>query len=379
MPHFDFDIFFSFASLDKAEARPLYEQLTASGLRVFWSDESLQESIGESWYNEIAEALQSSRHFVLLWTEASAKSKFVELEYSRFHASTIQEQDRYLVPVLGRGVHPGTLPFLLGNFQCFSLEKDLSTLVEKLGGNVEGYANQEISYATAEEPPPASAAPNEMNDEHGIEFVLIQPGTFIMGDDSISQAKPAHEVTLTRPFYMGKYPVTQEQWTAQMGSNNSRYPGAKNPVEQVSWDDVQSFLAKLGPGYRLPTEAEWEYACRAGTTTAYSFGDHKEQLDAYAWHRQNAGDTHHPVGQKQPNPWGLYDMHGNVYEWVGDRYGGYESGSATDPTGPIPGDKRVIRGGSWSHFFKDLQSAARDGMRASSKYGYLGFRVVKEV
>ena len=397
MPHFDFDIFLSFSSRDEAEARPLYEQLTASGLRVFWSDESLEGSIGESWYNEIGESLQSSRHLVLLWTAAAAKSKFVELEYSRFHSATIQERGRFLVPLLGRGVSPATLPFLLGNIQCFSIEEDLTPLIKRLGGKVDGYANQEVSYAT-DGPPvetpltsttdvdaarpntgsaieetatpntgqPAGGVARTLTDEHGMEFILIDPGTFMMGDNNISEAKPAREVAIVeQPFYLGKYPVTQAQWRAVMGTNPSRYKGDTHPVDQVSWDEVQAFLAKISPGYRLPTEAEWEYACRAGTATAYSFGDNKHDLDLHAWHRQNAGDTHHPVGQKTPNPWGLYDMHGNVYEWVEDRYGS--------------GTNRVIRGGSWSHFFKDLRSAARTGMRPNSKYSYLGFRVVKEV
>jgi len=164
-----------------------------------------------------------------------------------------------------------------------------------------------------------------------MEFVLIPAGTFTMGSpDSDSNAydheKPAHQVTISEPFYMGKYEVTQAQWKAVMGENPSRFKGDDHPVENVSWEDVQQFIQKLNAkegkeACRLPTEAEWEYAARAGTTTIYSFGNNASQLGNYAWYDENSGNTTHPVGDKPPNPWGLYDMHGNVWEWVQDWYG----------------------------------------------------------
>jgi formylglycine-generating enzyme required for sulfatase activity len=137
----------------------------------------------------------------------------------------------------------------------------------------------------------------------------------MMGSDSgDSDEKPVHKVTLPQPFYLGKFEVTQEQWQAVMGSNPSNFKGPKLPVENVSWEDCQGFLAKLqektGRKFVLPTEAQWEYACRAGTT-----GDYAGNLDAMAWYDRNSGSTTHPVGQKQPNAWALYDMHGNVWEW----------------------------------------------------------------
>jgi len=151
-------------------------------------------------------------------------------------------------------------------------------------------------------------------------FVLIPAGSFMMGDaDGESCDKPVHQVRITKPFYLGKYEVTQEQWQAIMGTNPSDFKGAKNPVENVNWNDCHAFLTKLnekvantGKKFVLPTEAQWEYACRAGTTTQYSYGDSAEELGDYAWSRSNAGRTTHPVGQKKPNAWGLYDMHGNV-------------------------------------------------------------------
>ena len=179
-----------------------------------------------------------------------------------------------------------------------------------------------------------------------MEFVLILPGSFTMGSDKGQQSdeKPAHKVTLTKPFYLGKFEVTQEQWEKVMGSNPSNFKGPKLPVEQVSWNDCQSFLAKLqeksnGQKFALPTEAQWEYACRAGSTGDYCFGDGDANLGEYAWYSSNAGNQTHPVGGKKPNAWGLYDMHGNVCEWCNDASGSYSSGAVSDPMGASSGNR----------------------------------------
>jgi len=199
-------------------------------------------------------------------------------------------------------------------------------------------------------------------DRFGISFVLIQAGTFQMGSDhGNNDEKPVHTVRLSRPFYLGIYPVTQRQWEAVTGSNPSRFQGPEHPVEQVSWDKAQEFIRSLNTHegrtlYRLPTEAEWEYAARAGTTGDYCFGDDVTELALYAWYEDNARGTTHPVGQLRPNAWELYDMHGNVWEWVQDWYGSQEyarraaRGTAVvDPAGPAAGSDRVDRGGSWLH------------------------------
>ena len=161
----------------------------------------------------------------------------------------------------------------------------------------------------------------------GMEFVLIPAGKFMMGSDSgESNGKPVHEVRISKAFYLGKHEVTQGQWQKVMGNNPSIFKGdAILPVENVSWEDVQEFIHKLNAKegdtkYRLPTEAEWEYAARARTATIYSFGNDERQLGEYAWYFPNSGNKTHPVGQKKPNAWGLHDMHGNVWEWVQDCY-----------------------------------------------------------
>ena len=208
-----------------------------------------------------------------------------------------------------------------------------------------------------------------------------------MGSNSDKDsAKPPHQVRISKPFYLGQYEMTQGQWQAVMGNNPSSFKGdAMLPVENVSWEDVQEFLRRLnaregGPKYRLPTEAEWEYAARAGMSTAYSFGDSERQLGEYAWYWDNAGAKTHPVGQKKPNDWGLYDMQGNVVEWVQDWYGSYTSAAVTDPQGPSSGSSRVIRGGGWGFIARSCRSATRGGsMEPDFRHDNLGFRLLREV
>ena len=214
-----------------------------------------------------------------------------------------------------------------------------------------------------------------------MDFVLISPGAFVMGSEKGKEdQKPLAKVTLTKPFYLGKFEVTQEQWQSIMHTNPSNWKGTNLPAERISWDDCQIFAAKLGekvPGYRfsLPTEAQWEYACRAGTTTEYSCGDTDTNLLDFAWFVPAANRTTHPVGEKKPNPWGLHDIHGNVWEWCQDWYGPYPGGELTDPTGPATGSSRVIRGGSWSHRSSDLTSAFRLKFRSDFRFLSIGARM----
>jgi formylglycine-generating enzyme required for sulfatase activity len=193
-----------------------------------------------------------------------------------------------------------------------------------------------VLYLVLSEPTP------RLTNSIGMQFALIPRGQFKMGSkDSNANALPVHTVHISKPFYLGVHEVTQGQWKAVMKENPSWFnDDANRPVESVSWEEIQQFIGKLnamkdGTTYRLPTEAEWEYAARAGSTTAYSFGDDSSQLGKYAWFGGNAGDKTHPVGQLQPNAWGLYDMHGNVWERVQDWYGKYTTDEfVTDPQGP---------------------------------------------
>ena len=224
----------------------------------------------------------------------------------------------------------------------------------------------------------------------------IKPGRFTMGSPSAEQDRysdegPQMQVTISQGFWMSKYEVTQGEYVAVMGTNPSYFTGdLDRPVEQVNWNDAVAYCNQLtqrersagrlpsGYGYRLPTEAEWEYACRAGTTTRFGYGDDPgyTQLGSYVWYNSNNGSTTHAVGVKKPNAWGLCDMHGNVWEWCLDWYGTYPGGSVTDPRGPTTGSSCVLRGGSWLDFGRRCRSAHR--YYNSPDYGYrnVGFRAV---
>jgi formylglycine-generating enzyme required for sulfatase activity len=227
--------------------------------------------------------------------------------------------------------------------------------------------------------------PEEWTNSLGMFFRRIPAGTFQMGGNSDTNTnQPIHQVHISKPFYLGKYPVTQAEWQAVMGSNPAHFKGTNRPVETVSWEEAQAFIAKLNARepcdrYRLPTEAEWEYACRGGSELAYSFGDDASLLGEYAWYDGNSGNETHPVGEKLPNGWGLHDMHGNVWEWVQDWYDEnyYRNSPGIDPVNEKPGSLRVIRGGSWDDAPRYLRSAYRGVDTPGYRGGGLGFRLLR--
>jgi formylglycine-generating enzyme required for sulfatase activity len=241
----------------------------------------------------------------------------------------------------------------------------------------------------------AGAGQNEIGNTIGVKMVRIGPGSLMMGSTTgPGDERPAHHVKLTKGFYMGVTEVTQAQWKSVMPNNRSRYKGTDRPVENVTLEDCVEFCKLLtqkeraqgklpeGAEYRLPTEAEWEYACRAGAKTKYSFGDSETELGDYAWYSENSVRTQ-PVGMKKANAWGLFDMHGNVWEWCSDWYGSYSAGETEDPTGAPAGasyNKRVFRGGSWGSTAAYCRSAARNGCQDNPQYyrlSGLGFRLVR--
>lgn len=264
--------------------------------------------------------------------------------------------------------------------------------------------NAQVGQAGAANPAQTTRA--QHTNSIGISFVRIPAGSFMMGagdDDREAGAaeKPRHRVTITRPFYLARHEVTLAQWEAVMGSSpytaqrsNPYYdlPGMaerlrkpSNPAT-VSWNDAQDFIRRLNEReghdrYRLPTEAEWEYAARAGTTTAYSFGNDARQLGRYAWYGEDfASGATHPVGQKLPNPWGLYDVHGNVWEWVQDWYSEayYANSPASDPPGPATGTSRTVRGGSWHVTSGSWRSSFRKPYAPDYRGISIGFRLLLE-
>jgi formylglycine-generating enzyme required for sulfatase activity len=246
--------------------------------------------------------------------------------------------------------------------------------------------------------------PLEITNSIGMKLVLIPPGEFMMGSPWSEERRdsdegPQHRVRITKPFYFGVYEVTQEEYERVMGTNPSAFSRSgrnsdrvsgldtsRFPVEMVSWNDAVEFCRKLsalaaerlaGREYRLPTEAEWEYACRAGTTTRYSFGDDVSQLGQYAWYQGNSNRRTQPAGQGKPNAWGLYDMHGNLWEWCSDWYDAkyYANSPVDDPQGPASGSGRVLRGGCLYYIAGYCRSAIRSNRYPVLRFHYLGFRL----
>lgn len=222
----------------------------------------------------------------------------------------------------------------------------------------------------------------------GMRFQRLPAGTFKMGStNGQDDEEPVHEVQITKPFYMGVHEVTQAQWDILMEHNPSHFQGPYRPVDSVSWHSAQLFIRRLNEKedtevYRLPTEAEWEYAVRAGSKTRFHFGDARDSLAAHAWYSFNSDRRTHDVGRKRRNPFGLYDVYGNVWEWVRDVYDTqfYERSPRTDPLNRgsqlVP---RVIRGGGWFAVVSDLRSANRGWARPGARDPQLGFRIVREI
>jgi formylglycine-generating enzyme required for sulfatase activity len=253
--------------------------------------------------------------------------------------------------------------------------------------------------------PSLEELPDEIVNSIGMKLRLIKPGSFLMGAPkgeigTSEDEQPVHSVEISRPFYLGVYPVTQAEyvqvtslanpsWFSKEGAGKSavdRLDTSRFPVEKVSWDEAAAFCEALNhqdatkPAwgkYALPTEAEWEYACRAETKTAYFFGGDSGELGNYAWYAPNSDGRTHAVGTRRPNPWGLFDMHGNVWQWCIDYYDAkyYQNSSNKDPRNSLESEARVLRGGSWNNYAENCRAAYR-GKNAPGYRGlYLGFRV----
>ncbi len=272
-----------------------------------------------------------------------------------------------------------------------NIPEETQTVSTTVSSEYGGEDASETTVKTNSAQTASSQNPDTYTNSVGVEFVLIPEGEFMMGSPSGEEDRdddegPVHKVTIEEPYYLGKYEVTREQWFEVMGSNPSNFKGDDLPVEQVSWDDVQEFIKKLNEiegtnKYRLPSEAEWEYACRAGTTTRYYFGDDESRLKDYAWYIDNSNQKTHSVGQKKPNPWGLYDMYGNVWEWCQDRYHSDYNGAPSDGSAWESGSSssRVVRGGCWRDDARYCRSAFRSRNVPRLRYGGVGFRILRKL
>jgi clan AA aspartic protease (TIGR02281 family) len=297
--------------------------------------------------------------------------------------------------------HPVGAPLLLGQSalrQLGTVAFNYANNTVTFGGNsstsvAEGISPRAVSQPASDTMPRAvsrpsgNSVPTTPAKPPKIEMVFVKGGTFTMGcvperdgGDCLASEEPAHQVTVS-DFYIGKYEVTQAEWRAVMGNSPSYFLGDRRPVEWVSWNDVQEFIsrlnAKTGKNYRLPTEAEWEYAARGGANSRgyrYSGGN---DLDAVVWYFANSGNQTQPVGMKAANELGLYDMNGNVWEWCQDWYGPYGNEPVSNPTGPGQGERRVSRGGGWNSFDRSCRASYRnDWWGLDGRLGVLGFRLV---
>lgn len=387
------DVFICYAREDLSMAKRLHDDLERAGVAVWLDKKKLV--VGQNWKFEVKKAMQRSRYILtLLSSHSVSKSGYVQKELlEALEMLAHLPPDRILIiPVRLDDCEPTHEQ--LHELQWLDLfesyEDGLRDILSLFYGWGTGWS-------------PLRNMMIDLADNVKIELIAIPGGKFLMGqtseelnflrlqnlwNDCFNNERPRHQVTLA-PFFMGKYPVTQAQWQAIMGNNPSHFKGADRPVEGVSWDDVQAFLQTLNATvgalhvtplqFRLPTEAEWEYVCRAGSDTAYSFGDDPAQLGEYAWFNDNSGDQTHPVGQKAPNAWGFYDMHGNVLEWCMDTWhDDYQNAPNDGRMWGELGDKKakLLRGGSWYNRPYYVRCAYRNWFDPDNQDDDFGFRVV---
>ncbi|MCX7097806.1 MAG: SUMF1/EgtB/PvdO family nonheme iron enzyme [Methylococcales bacterium] len=384
------DIFLSYARADLAKAELFVAALERQGWSVFWDISSL--FAGQGFRRVIEENLNAAACVVVLWSETSINSDFVQDE------AEVARQNKTLVPVLisavkpplgFRSQHSDDLSQWDGDVSAPAFLKLKRAISDKLAQHQAQPATTPTTSATlVVTQPPHPKPPAQAHIEP--EMVLIPAGRFNMGSNDYKNEQPIHPVTIAQPFYLGKYPVTFAEYALFVKAMQGQLPDDrawgmdKRPVINVSWENANNYAAWLsaqtGKAYRLPTEAEWEYACRAGTSSLFYWGDKEQDADNYAWFSINSGSKTHPVGEKQPNAWGLYDMAGNVLEWVQDCYvDNYlqapNNGKAYQT---LDFAARVVRGGSWNNLPVNLRSAYRYCDDPIQRYGLLGFRLAQD-
>ncbi|HUT32377.1 MAG TPA: SUMF1/EgtB/PvdO family nonheme iron enzyme [Planctomycetota bacterium] len=377
------DVFISYVEEDGPAAAELAAGTEAAGYSVWYYE---RDSIpGPSYFAQVNEAIEGARAVVLFISPDSLGSNQVYNEIVIAH-----ESRKAFIPVLIGISHaefqqrqPGWRVALGASTSIRVPPQGVAAIVPRV---VQGLKALGLKPGGAAPPPeresqPPVASGEIITNSIGIRLRLIPAGRFLMGSNKGgNDEKPVHEVTIAKPFYIGVHPVTQAEYERVMKANPSHFKGPNRPVETVSWNDAVEFCRALSEiehrAYRLPTEAEWEYACRAGSTAEYCFGDDEAMLGEYAWFDGNSGGQTHDVGQKKPNAWGLNDMHGNVWEWCSDWHHLYEATTQSDPVGPASGGYRVLRGGSWNDNPWFLRSAHRPRNTPDRRYYSFGFRLL---
>ena len=390
------DVFICYSSRDKGVADAVCAALESDGIRCWMAPRDVLHGI--PYAEAIVIAIKSCSLMVLVFSESANVSGDVLREV---HLAV--KHGRPIIPFRIKDVPlSDAMEYYISVFQWLDAltppweqhlgrlkERALSMLSRPALAGLDGEIHQPKRTAPGGAQPPKSRgrlSPGQKRTFAGFEMIWCPPGEFLMGSPAREANRDdderCHPVVLSRGFWLGKYPVTQEQWELVMGSNPSRFTAdPRLPVERVSWNDCQDFLRYLnadGAGeFRLPTEAEWEYACRAGSATAYCFGDDAAQLGHYAWYSDNANGQTAPLGQLKPNAWNLHDMHGNVCEWCQDWYGVYPDDTITDPSGPGSSRYRVLRGGTWYGGGGECRSASRGNGPAGFQDDQTGLRLLR--
>jgi formylglycine-generating enzyme required for sulfatase activity len=405
-------VFISYSSKDKHLADAACALLERHGTRCWIAPRDILP--GSEWGASIIAGIDACKIMVLIFSGHANASRQVRREVERAISKGLT-----LVPCRVENAMPtGAMEYALGNTHW------LDAFTPPVERQMEGLAPVVLALlraaGTSEEAPRGAQANRDRtgerrDDAHAtrsnlpaldklwlpggvtMEMVGISAGEFVMGsldEQGKEDERPRRCVQISRDFYLGKFPVTQEQFQFVMGENPSRFSLTKrHPVDNVSWTQAREFCRRLQAHLQcqrppdsppvpiasvgLPTEAEWEYACRAGTQTLFSFGDNPKDLPGSGWFDKNSEKTTQAVGQLKPNDWGLYDMHGNLWEWCEDLYAEtYTNLADRDPRGAETGDRRVVRGGSWSCYSKQCRSACRHAVDALAKTANYGFRVL---
>jgi formylglycine-generating enzyme required for sulfatase activity len=402
------DVFISYSSRDRSVAYAACATMESNRIRCWIAPRDVLPGI--PYAEALIEAINGSRIMVLIFSSGANTSPQVSREVERAVAKGLP-----IIPFRVEDVPPSAaMEYYISSPHWLDaltppLEEHLHHLAETvsllLSRSRQGGADAKPAAGATQEPgaderdkngvsKPASDAYRNGDDVwerklivNGVEFLLVHiaPGAFMMGSpegEGAGNEHPVHEIRITNGFWLGKYPVTQRQWKAVKAQNPAHFRlGDAHPVESVSWEEVQEYIKTLsskGVGkLRIPTEAEWEYACRAGTEGPLSFGDDERRLGEYAWYCGNSDQTTHPVGKKRPNGWGVYDMLGNVWEWCADWFDPdyYRNSPPADPRGPNSGSSRVNRGGSWNSAADRVRSTCR-GYNSPPRGNFLGFRLL---
>jgi formylglycine-generating enzyme required for sulfatase activity len=364
---------------DKTSVCKLYQRLKNDGFSPWLDEEDLIP--GQDWQREISKEVGLCHVVIVCLSSVSInKEGFVQKEI-RIALDAADQKPKGTIFIIPARLEECKVPDRLSQWHWVNLfeESGYGKLVHSLNTRSRELGITPISQAGPAIIPSPIAGTVKVNPQDGQKYVWIPPGTFQMGcfendHEGFENEKPPHPITITKGFWLGQTPVTQAAYQRVMGNNPSHFHGEQLPIETVTWNQAKAFCEAVGG--RLPTEAEWEYAARAGTTGA-RYG----QLEGIAWYRENSGGKTQEVGQKQPNGWNLYDMMGNVWEWVGDWYDEkpYAESPSVDPSGPASGKYRVLRGGSFNDVSRTLRSSVRVRIKPDDWSYILGFRCVREV